>query len=64
MGTSPMGPQEIPDEELKTGFWCAVDMNVHVRRTYTNESLFGIEGTIRSIKVFYDYISFFTIQCL
>ena len=51
MGASPMGPQEIPDEELRTGFWCAIDMNVQVRRTFSNENLFGIEGTIRSVKV-------------
>ncbi|KAL7072356.1 hypothetical protein ACQ4LE_008989 [Meloidogyne hapla] len=50
VGASPAGPQEIPDYELKSGSWCGVEMCVVVRRTFSDESFFGLEGAIRTVK--------------
>nr|CAD2168645.1 unnamed protein product [Meloidogyne enterolobii] len=50
VGASPAGPQEIPDHELKSGSWCGVEMCVNVRRTFSDESFFGLEGAIRTVK--------------
>ncbi|KAF7639746.1 Transcription elongation factor SPT5 [Meloidogyne graminicola] len=58
IGASPAGPQEIPDHELKNGSWCDVQLMVNVRRTYSDESLFGLEGVIRTKKEDYCVVCF------
>jgi hypothetical protein len=34
---------------LKNGVWCSVDLIVVVRNDYSNDKLFGLEGTIRTV---------------
>jgi len=42
-------PTAIPEEFLKEGTWCGLDLCVIVRRTYEDTGVHGLEGTIRTI---------------
>lgn len=41
------GPTTIPDTVLRNGNWCGVDLCIHVRSTFEDDDLHGLEGSIR-----------------
>ncbi|KAI1715640.1 early transcription elongation factor of RNA pol II, NGN section domain-containing protein [Ditylenchus destructor] len=46
---SSQGPTIIPENFLKSGEWCKVDLCVNVRRAFPDEDVHSLEGVIRSI---------------